>query len=393
MAGALHGVTVLEVADYITGPYTGMLLADLGAEVVKIEKRPNGDPFRGFGRDPWKEGYDTTFLALNRNKKSLTLNLAVPEGKEIFLSLAQEATVIVENHRPGQMKRWGLDYETLQCLNPGIVYCSISGFGQDGPYRDLPGYDTLGVAMGGLLSLLTDMEAPAPAGFTFADHLTGIFACYGILGALYARATTGRGQRVETSLLQSIVSFVQNPAARYLTTGRAARDVERANLASAFVAQDGKPLVFHLSSPPKFWEGLTDAIGKPELRQDPRFLRRMDRAKNYDALHAICQEVFATAPRDYWIEQLRKHDVPCGPLYNIEEVFDDPQVQHQGMAVELEHPTMGRVRLSANPVKLRGTPIRYEHAPPVVGEHTDEILAGLGYEAEEIKKLAEAGVV
>jgi formyl-CoA transferase len=394
MAGALAGVTVLEVADYITGPYAGMLLADMGAEVVKIEKRPNGDPFRGFGRDTGKEGYDTTFLALNRNKKSLTLNLAVPEGQQIFLSLAREATVIIENHRPGQMKRWGLDYESIQQMNPGIVYCSISGFGQDGPYRDLPGYDTLGVAMGGLLGLLTSKEAPVPSRFTFADHLTGIFACYGILGALYARATTGRGQRVETSLLQSIVSFVSGPAARYLATGHVAREVERPNnLAAAFVAQDGKPLVFHLSSPPKFWEGLADAIGKPELKEDPRFQRRADRIKNYDALHQICQEVFATAPRDYWIAELRKRDVPSGPLYDIAEVFADPQVQHQGMAVEVDHPTMGQVRLSANPVNLRGTAIRYEYAPPLLGEHTQEILERLGYDAGKIKAFAEAGVV
>jgi formyl-CoA transferase len=394
MAGALDGVTVLEVADYITGPQAGMLLGDMGADIIKIEKRPNGDPFRGFGRDTDKEGYDTTFLALNRNKKSLTLNLAVPEGQQIFLALARDATVIIENHRPGQMKRWGLDYETMQAINPGIVYCSISGFGQDGPYRDLPGYDTLGVAMGGLLGILTNREAPVPSRFTFADHLTGIFACYGILGALYARAMTGRGQRVETSLLQAIVSFVSGPAARCLATGQVPRGVERpGNLAAAFVAQDGKPLVFHLSSPPKFWEGLCDAIGKPELKEDPRFQRRPDRIKNYDALHRICQEVFATAPRDYWVAELRKHDVPSGPLYDIGEVFADPQVQHQGMAVAVDHPTMGTVRLSGNPVNLRGTAIRYEYAPPVLGEHTEEILGRLGYDAGRIKQLTEAGVV
>jgi crotonobetainyl-CoA:carnitine CoA-transferase CaiB-like acyl-CoA transferase len=302
--------------------------------------------------------------------------------------------VVIENHRPGQMARWGLDYETIQRTNPGVVYCSISGFGQDGPYRDLPGYDTLGVAMGGLLSLLTNLEAPVPSRMTFADHLTGIFACYGVLGALYARATTGRGQRVETSLLQSIVSFVQGPAARYLTTGEMPpRTAERPNMAAAFVAQDGKPLVFHLSSPPKFWEGLAAAIGKPEITEDPRFKRREDRIKNYEALHAICQEVFATAPRQHWIDELRRHDVPCGPLYDIPEVFADPQVQHHGLAVEIEHPQVGRMGLSANPVNLRGTAIRYDQAPPLLGEHTDEILAGLGYEANEIKQLAEAGVV
>jgi crotonobetainyl-CoA:carnitine CoA-transferase CaiB-like acyl-CoA transferase len=258
----------------------------------------------------------------------------------------------------------------------------------------LPGYDTLGVAMGGLLSLLTDMEAPVPSRITFADHLTGIFACYGILGALYARATTGRGQRVETSLLQSIVSFVQGPAARYLTGGELPpREAERPNMAAAFVAQDGKPLVFHLSSPPKFWEGLTEAIGKPELQEDPRFQRRVERIKNYNALHAICQEVFATAPRQHWIDELRRRDVPCGPLYDIGEVFADPQVQQLGMAVEVEHPKMGPVRLSGNAVTLRGTAISYQHAPPLLGEHNDEILARLGYDATKIKDLTQAGVV
>lgn len=393
MAGALAGVTVLEVCDYITGPYAGMLLADLGAEVIKIEKRPYGDPFRGFNREGGKDGYNTSFVALNRNKQSLTLNLATPEGQEIFLRLADQATVVTENHRPGQMKRWGLDYDTLQARNPGLVYCSISGFGQEGPYRDLPGYDTLGVAMGGLLSLLTDMEAPKPSRFTFADHLTGVFACHGILGALYARATTGRGQRVETSLLQSIVSFVQGHAASYLATGEVPVETGRPNLAAAFVAQDGKPLVFHLSSPPKFWEGLTEAIGRPELREDPRFKSRDNRVRNYDQLHTICQEIFATAPRQYWIDRLRSFDVPCGPLYDIQEVFEDPQVQAQGMPIELKHPQMGSVRLSGSPVNLKGTPMRYDTAPPLLGEQTDEILARAGYGPDEIKRLSEAGVI
>jgi formyl-CoA transferase len=393
MAGALNGVTVLEVADYITGPYAGMLLADMGAEVVKIEKPPRGDPFRGFDRDSGREGYQTQFLALNRNKKSLTLNLATPEGQEIFRTLASDATVIIENHRPGQMKRWGLEYETIAEQNPGIVYCSISGFGQDGPYRDLPGYDTIGVAMGGLLSLLTNMEAPEPSGFAFADHLTGIFACYGVLGALYSRATTGRGQRVDTSLLQSIVGFVQGSAARYLTTGEVPREVSRPNMASAFVAQDGLPFVFHLSSPPKFWEGLTEAIGRPDLREDPRFKRRDDRAQNYDAFHEICQAIFATAPRQHWIDHLRSYDVPCAPLYTIPEVFADPQVQHQGLAVEMSHAQMGNLGLAANPVNLRGTAIRYDAPPPMLGEHTEELLGRSGFDAGQIRDLAAAGII
>jgi crotonobetainyl-CoA:carnitine CoA-transferase CaiB-like acyl-CoA transferase len=393
MPGALDGVQVLEVTDYITGPYCGMLLADMGADVIKIEKKLGGDPFRGFDRASGKEGYNSSFVALNRNKRSMILNLASPQGQEIFLGLADKATVIIENHRPGQMKRWGLDYETIKARNPGVVYGSITGFGQDGPYRDLPGYDTLGVGMGGLLSLLTDMKNPVPSYFTFADHLTGIFACYAILGALYARATTGQGQHVETSLLQSISSFIGLRAASYFSTGSLSENNARTNMASAFVAQDGKPLVFHLSSPPKFWQGLTEAIGHPELQSDPRFEKRDARVKNYDALHEICQEVFATAPRDYWVEKLRSHDVPCGPLYNIQEVFEDPQVKHLGMEVSLEHPKMGQVRVSGNPSKMNGTPIRYESAPPLLGEHTAQILAGAGYTEAQLKEWEEAGVI
>jgi len=265
MAGALDGVTVLEVADYVTGPYAGMLLADLGAHVIKIEKQPSGDPFRGF--DPAHGGgYDAEFLALNRNKQSMMLDLASASGREIFLKLADRATVVVENHRPGVMAKWGVDYDTVSKRNPGIVYCSISGFGQDGPYRDLPGYDTLGVAMGGLLSILTDMEAPEAPRITFADHLTGIFASHAVLAALYCRAQTGKGQMVETSLLQSVTSFIQSHAARYFLSGRLPKEHKRSNLAAAFVAGDGKPFVIHLSTPPKFWEGLTAAVGRPELR-------------------------------------------------------------------------------------------------------------------------------
>jgi crotonobetainyl-CoA:carnitine CoA-transferase CaiB-like acyl-CoA transferase len=392
MAGALDGVTVLEVADYVTGPYAGMLLADLGARVVKIEKRGSGDAFRGF--DPAHGGgYDVEFLALNRNKQSLTLDLASARGRDVFLTLTDTATVIVENHRPGVMAKWGVDYETVRARNPGIVYCAISGFGQDGPYRDLPGYDTLGVAMGGLLSHLTDMAAPQALRISLADHLTGIFACHAILAALYARAQTGKGQMVETSLLQSVTSFVQSPAARYLSSGHVPREHKRSNLAAAFVAGDGKPFVVHLSTPPKFWEGLTDAVGRPDLRDDPRFVTRDLRVRNYRDYQATLAEIFATAPRQHWLERLRARDVPCGPIYDIAEVFDDPQVRHLGLPIELHHPKKGAVRLSGSAVTLRETPVSYASAPPMLGEHTEEILRAAGYSADEIARLAQAQVI
>jgi crotonobetainyl-CoA:carnitine CoA-transferase CaiB-like acyl-CoA transferase len=385
-------VTVLEVADYVTGPYAGMLLADLGARVVKIEKQPAGDPFRGF--DPAHGGgYDAEFLALNRNKKSMVLNLTTDAGREIFLKLADSATVIVENHRPGVMDKWGIGYDVVRNRNPGIVYCSISGFGQDGPYRDLPGYDTLGVAMGGLLSILTDMAAPEPTRITFADHLTGIFASHAVLAALYARAQTGTGQRVETSLLQSVTSFIQSHAARYFLAGRLPKEHKRSNLAAAFVARDGKPFVIHLSTPAKFWEGLTDAIGRAELRDDPRFLSRDQRVKNYKDFRAILQSVFETAPRQHWLDAMRARDVPCGPLYDVQEVFDDPQVRHLGLPIELNHPKKGKVRLSGSAVSLSQTPISYATAPPMLGEHTDEILKSAGYSADDIARFRKANII
>jgi formyl-CoA transferase len=389
---ALNGVSVLEVADYVTGPYAGMLLADLGAEVVKVEKRPHGDPFRGF--DPSQEGgYGAEFLALNRNKRSITLDLTTTSAQHVFLKLADRATVIIENHRPGVMKKWGLDYEIISARNPGIVYCSISGFGEDGPYRSLPGYDTLGVAMGGLLGLMTDMRKPDAPRMTFADHLTGIFASHGILAALYARATTGRGQKVETSLLQTVTSFVQRHAAQYFSTGIVPREHKRANLAAAFVAGDGKPFVVHLSSPAKFWEGLTNAIGRPELREDPRFATRDNRVKNYAEFHAALQAIFSGAPRDAWLERLRTHDVPTGPIYDIGEVFDDPQVRHLGLAVELNHPKKGKVRLSGSAVTLKGTPVTHRTAPPLLGEDTETVLRDAGYTTKEIAELSAAKVI
>ena len=203
MAGALEGTKILELASYVTGPFAAMLLADLGASVIKVEAPGQGDPFRGWG----KAGYSPTFCSMNRNKRSLTLNLQAPEGRAVFLRLAGDADVVIENMRAGVVDRLGIGYEAVRGVNPRIVYCSISGFGQDGPYRDRPGYDTIGQAMGGLLSLLTDLSAPRGVGISIADHVTGIFACYGVLGALLARERTGEGQKVETSLLQAVIAF------------------------------------------------------------------------------------------------------------------------------------------------------------------------------------------
>ena len=297
--GTLEGIRVLELASYVTGPFASLLLADLGAEVIKVEQPGQGDPFRGWG----EKLYSATFCSLNRNKKSLTLDIRRDEGREIFLKLAAGADVLIENFRPGTMEKRGLGYDTIRSLNPKLIYCSISGFGQKGPYRDLPGYDTIGQAMSGLLSLLTDPERPQGMGVSLSDHLTGIYACYGILAALVNRMMTGEGQRVETSLLRASVSFISENAARYFETGVVPRRVNRTRTAGvfAFVDREGLPFVIHVSSPEKFWRALLEVVGKPEWAEDPRFRDRKGRTENHDQLSELLQDVFRRGEREQWL--------------------------------------------------------------------------------------------
>ncbi len=389
--GALDGIRVVEIASFITGPYAAMLLGDYGAEVVKIEEPLAGDPFR-----TWDDGdYATTFLAFNRNKRSVTLDLRQDEGRTVFMRLAESADVIVENYRPGVVESWGIGYEDVRKVNRRVVYCSITGFGRSGPYRDLPGYDTVGQAVSGLLSLVTDLDDPQIPGVSFSDNVTGLSACNGILAALVARGRTGEGQHVQTSLLQATASFLQEAVSRYLGHGVVPlrRTRAQAALVFAFVASDGLPFIVHLSSPAKFWESLTEAIERPAMRDDPRFSERAARMEHYDELRDVLAERFATAPRDAWTERLRAHDVPSAPLNTIEEMLADPQIRHIGMQIALEHPQRGTVGLAGGPVSLGGTPVAYRSAPPSLGEHTLEVLASLGYDAAAVAALRERRVV
>ena len=391
MNGALEGIRVLELASYVTGPFAALLLADLGADVVKIEQPGQGDPFRGWG----EKLYSATFCSLNRNKKSVTLDIRRDEGRNIFLKLAAGSDIVIENFRPGTMEKRGLGYEAVQALNPKVIYCSISGFGPEGPYRDLPGYDTIGQAMSGLLSLLTDPEKPQGMGISFSDHLTGIYACYGILGALVHRMITGEGQRVETSLLRATLSFISENAARYFETGVVPRRAYRTKTAGvfAFVDKDGLPFVIHLSSPEKFWRGLLEAVGKKEWAEDARFRDRKGRTENYDLLTGLLQSIFSGGRREEWLQRLQAHDVPCAPLNTLGEVFDDPQVREYGFPIEVEHPRMGKMRLVGSGVELSRTPPGIKMPPPTLGEHTGEVLGALGYSQDAITKLKDLGVV
>jgi crotonobetainyl-CoA:carnitine CoA-transferase CaiB-like acyl-CoA transferase len=391
MNDALQGIRVIEMSSYVTGPFAGAMLSDLGADVIKVEEPGKGDPFRGWG----DRLYSATFCSLNRNKRSITLDIRQDEGRDILLRFLAAADVFIENFRPGTLAKRGLGYETVRELNPKIVYCSISGFGQSGPYRDRPGYDTVGQAMSGLLSLLTDPGDPKGMGLSFSDHLTGFYACYGILGALVNRLITGQGQKVETSLLRASLSFLAESASRYFETGEVPRRAHRTHTAGvfAFEDQDGLPFVIHLSSPEKFWRGFLDVLGKPEWAEDPRFRDRKGRTANHDALSRLSQEIFRRGRRSDWLRRLEEKDVPCAPLNTLEEVFQDPQVREYGFPIEVEHPKMGKMRMLGSAIELSRTAPKIKSAPPLLGEHTEEILREFGHDENAIARLRDAKII
>ncbi|MBI4529148.1 MAG: CoA transferase [Deltaproteobacteria bacterium] len=391
MTTPLEGIRVLEVANFITGPYAGQLLADLGAAVIKIEEPQKGDPFRSWGNDL----YSPHYCAFNRGKQSLTLNLRAETGREIFYRLIPDADVLIENFRPGVTDRLGIGYEAVREINPRLIYCSISGMGQSGPYAQRPAYDTVGQGLSGLLSMLMDVNEPRPVGPAFSDSVTGIFACYGIMGALLAREKSGRGQRVAVSMLSATLAFLLEPALSYFATGEIPGPYSRPRAAQvyAFTCSDGKAFAVHLSSPAKFWEGLTSVANRPDLREDPRFRAREDRLANYQELQETLAEIFKKEPRSYWLLRLEEFDVPYTPIHTLAEVFEDPQVRHLGLEVTYDHRSMGKVRSIAPPVELSDTPAAKVEPPPTLGEHTDMVLNRLGFDPGAIQRLKREGAI
>ncbi len=389
---ALEGTVVIEVSGHVAGPYAGSLLGDIGCEVIKVELPGEGDTHRG--RNPKYEGYGPSFRALNRNKKSITLDLKDPEGKKILLRLLEKADILLENFRPDTRKRLGLDYGELNQLNPRLIHCSISGYGQSGPYRDRPGFDTIGQALSGMLSLVTDLKNPEVVGVSIADHTSGVFAVYGILAALLARHRTGKGQFVDTSLLQVSLAFIESHIADYLNGGEA---VSRENFPRGriycFIASDELPLVIHLSGHQESWEGLVKAVGRTDLLKEPKFATRRDRWEHHYEIVEILKDEFRKQPRSFWLEALDENGVANGPIYTADEVFQDPQVQHMGMPKVIDHPTMGSTRLIGSAVNLSDTPPQFIRPAPLLGEHTDEILSRFGYDREAIAGLRNRGVI
>jgi len=391
MKGVLDGIRVLELGNFISGPYAAVLLSDMGAEVIKVENPKGGDPFRG-----WDLGGDQpNFWAFNRGKKSVTLNLQTPEGKEIFYGLVKESDVVIENYRPGVTKKLGIDYETLRKINERIICCSITGTGPTGPYVNRPAYDTVGQGLGGMLSVLMDAKNPRPIGPAYADSLSGLFSAVGVLGALVARAQTGKGQQIDATMAGSVLAFLNAPATETLAHGQPPGPYTRPRQSQtyAFSGSDNLPFAIHLSSPQKFWEGLCQAVSRPDLIEDPRFNTRPNRRKNYDELSKTFAELFIEKPRAHWMEQLEANDVPHTPVYNLKEVFEDPQIKHMGMQIQIERKGKPTIRTVKFPLEYSDDKIQHPAAPPDLGEHNGEFLKSLGYDDEKIATFKEKGVI
>jgi crotonobetainyl-CoA:carnitine CoA-transferase CaiB-like acyl-CoA transferase len=391
MMGALDNVRVIELTTMITGPLAGMLLADLGASVIKIESRESGDPFRNFHGGL----YSGHFLSYNRNKRSITLDLRAAKGKEIFFDLIRGGDVLIDNFRPGVLDRLGFTSAALMQENPRLIHASITGFGAEGPYRDRPAYDAVAQSLSGVMSQFLDKAAPQVAGPTLSDNITGFYAAYGILGALYERERTGKGKRIETSMLEATIAFAPDAFINYKRHGLKVGPLTRVSSSQsyAFTCKDDRLLAIHLSSPPKFWEGMLAAIERLELAKDPRFSARDARIKNYRELAAELGKTFATRPRAEWVGRLEANDVPYAPVLNVEEVLEDPQVQHLQLFYQTAHPVEGDVWGVNPPLLFDGERPGPMHAPPQLGEHTAEILGELGMSEQQIAELKKNSVV
>jgi crotonobetainyl-CoA:carnitine CoA-transferase CaiB-like acyl-CoA transferase len=385
MSGPLTGIKVVELTTMITGPLAGMMLADLGADVVKVENPDGGDTFRSF-----RGGlYSPHFCGYNRNKRSVALDLRSDLGRRALEKLVARSDVLLVNFRPGVLERLGFGDDRLAVLNPRLVRCHISGFGTDGPYADRPAYDAVSQALSGMSSLFLAPDDPRIAGPTVGDNVTGYHACYGILAALFERERSGAARRIDVNMLDSTIAFMPDPFGYYTQMGLVSDPYLRPHTSQsyAFRCADGTLITIHLSSQAKFWEEFVATIGRPDMLDHPDIKTRMQRIDNYDIVHRLAAEEFIKHPRAHWLEAFATGDVPFAPVYDIPEVFDDPQVRHLDTFVDLEHPTQGRVTAIRRPV-------RFDHsradqptvAPPALGEHTQDILRELGLLDEAEKK-------
>ncbi|HTY55406.1 MAG TPA: CaiB/BaiF CoA-transferase family protein [Candidatus Binataceae bacterium] len=406
MAGPLGHIKVLELARVLAGPWASQTLADLGARVIKVEKPGDGDDTRAWG-PPWAKGPDgrptrvsAYFLSTNRGKRSVTIDFTRPEGQRLVQELALRSDVLIENFRVDGLAKYGLDYPSIHKINPRLIYCSITGFGQTGPYRHRPGYDFMIQGMGGLMSFTGEPDGrpgagPMKVGVAVADIFTGLYATIGILGAIALRERTGEGQQIDLALLDSQVGVLANQALNYLVTGISPIRLGNAhpNIVpyQAFATADGY-MILAVANDGQFAK-FCEAAGRPELVQDPRFASNEARVEHREQMAAIVAEILATKPSAYWLEVLER-TVPCGPINTVAQVFADPQVKARGMRLELPHPIAGSVPSVASPIKYSATPLEYKLAPPPLGANTDEILQKeLNLSVQEIERLRQQGVI
>lgn len=401
--GPLEGVRVIDLTRALAGPYGSLILADLGAEIIKIEL-PQEVAIEFGSRTPLDQRYsykdeDVYFLSANRNKKSLALNLRAPRAREVFYDLTRKSDVVYDNFRPDVMAKLGVDYETLKRINPRIISCSLTGFGNRGPYKDRPAFDLIIQALSGGMSITGHPDPsypPARSGIPIADLAGGMFAAQGITSALYARERTGEGQRVDVALLDGQISMLSYIAAYYLISGVVERRLGSRHqtnpIYGAYKTMDNYVVICaHRGS---FWKNLCRALDREELALDSRFDTDVKRIHNMEELGTVLDEIFATRTTAEWLERLHKCDVPCAPINTIPEALNDPQVLHRNMVVSLKHPDGGEIRVPGNPIKMSGTTQHPYEYPHKLGQDTEDILHGLlGYSMHRIDELRQARII
>jgi len=397
MSGPLEGVRVLDLSRVLSGPFCTMLLADLGAEVVKVEQPTKGDPARDLG--PKVGGDSAYFISVNRGKKSITLNLFSEEGQSILRRLVPHFDVLVENYVPGTMSRLGADYVKIKELNPAIIYASISGFGQSGPYAARPALDIIVQAMGGIMSVTGEPGGPPiRPGASLGDSVAGTFTALAILSALYQRRETGLGQYIDISMLDCQVTMMENAFSRYFATSQVPGPLGSRHPAAApfqaFTASDGYFVVALLTHDASTWRRFCQAIECPDLGDDLRFLDNNSRMQHYQALAHVLERAFQEKPVAHWLAALSEANIPCGPVNTIEQVANDPQVQHRGMIASIPHPSLGQWKVANTPFRLEGVATGPSGPSPVLGQHTEEVLGSLlDMSQEEIRRLRSRGII
>ena len=390
LSSPLEGYRILDLSRVLAGPYCTMMLGDLGAEVIKVERPGAGDDTRAWG-PPFVGGESAYYLCANRNKKSITVNLKSEKGREIIRQLAKNSDVLIENYKVGELTELGLGYETLRGLNPGLVYCSITGYGQNGPDKDLPGYDFIVQGRGGLMSITGEANGePMKVGVAIVDVTAGLYAANAIQAALLARAKTGKGQAIDISLLDAQVAWLANVASSFLISGKRPGRFGNAHPTivpyQSFAARDG---VFCLAvGNDSQWQKLCQVLDHAEWATDPRFTTNPARVQHREVLVPLLQEVFSTQDVVFWLHKIAAVEVPCGPVQALDQVFADEQVVARDMIWAVSHPTAGEIRLVGSPLKLSETPAACRSYPPLLGEHTEEVLTSLlGYSRNEVRRL------